>query len=512
LNEGKLTSSDKEDVSIRLRMDVDYAYPSRLKSFIYTALGIKAGRDYLLNSKIIARMVNESKKNVRVHWFFTPTTTPNEELLGLLDETRHEIALHVATNPYKELELLEHASHRPINYYTIHGTERLLGKLIWRRKPSEARATIPTDFPLKSFHGFPTLGIDRLCFDNPPEKVLQLMERGVQRGEVLHFHPEWLFQRGTINRRGPFYEPLKRFLEVDSDLNTLVVRRKSFFKMAQDIFEHRRDFVPDSSFLRKLSERGMDIFTFIERKWSSQMTVPENSWVKEEDNIGLLAVKNYDEWFAAVGKKTRNMVRKAEKGGVVTKTIEPNETLAEGIWKIYNETPIRQERAFPHYGLPLETVKAILQSEPESTFIGAYLKDELVGFIQLVYGGSTAIVQQILSLQKHSDKAINNALIAEAVKVCGDRKIEWLMYGRIGNHPSLDRFKENNGFAKFVFPRYYVPLTARGHFAVRLGLQRDFKDSLPNALKSPLFPVFNWTSRAKLRVKFWTTNRAKTAG
>ena len=30
------------------------------------------------------------------------------------------------------------------------------------------------------------------------------------------------------------------------------------------------------------------------------------------------------------------------------------QTHAEGVWRIYNESPIRQERAFPHYGISLE--------------------------------------------------------------------------------------------------------------------------------------------------------------
>ncbi len=34
---------------------------------------------------------------------------------------------------------------------------------------------------------------------------------------------------------------------------------------------------------------------------------------------------------------------------------KPN-NLVEGIWRIYNETPIRQNRAFPHYGMSLETI------------------------------------------------------------------------------------------------------------------------------------------------------------
>jgi hypothetical protein len=93
------------------------------------------------------------------------------------------------------------------------------------------------------------------------------------------------------------------------------------------------------------------------------------------------------------------------------------------------------------------------------------------------------------------------------VEVCEAKKTEWLMYGRIGGHPSLDIFKENNGFSKFVFPRYYVALTGKGKAATLLGLHRDLKDSLPDAIKSPLFPVFNWVSRSKQRFRLWLDSR-----
>ena len=71
---------------IKLRIDVDYPYPSRLKSFLYTALNIRTSKDYLKNAKIIARMINESPKEVKAYWFFTPKTVPDRELLDMLDK------------------------------------------------------------------------------------------------------------------------------------------------------------------------------------------------------------------------------------------------------------------------------------------------------------------------------------------------------------------------------------------------------------------------------------------
>jgi hypothetical protein len=207
--------SDKSDVTIKIRMDVDYAYPSRLKSFLYTALGVKGGRSYLKNSKIIAQMVNESKKKVHAYWFFTPTTLPDEEMLALMHNDKHEAALHVARDPYGELARLEKATNQKVKYYTVHGTERLLGRVIWRRKLSQSRVPIPEGFQLKNFWDFPTFALDREAYSRPTAETLKLAEQSVAEGKVLHAHPEWLFKSGGGNHRGPYYEVLRTLLGVE---------------------------------------------------------------------------------------------------------------------------------------------------------------------------------------------------------------------------------------------------------------------------------------------------------
>jgi hypothetical protein len=140
-------------------------------------------------------------------------------------------------------------------------------------------------------------------------------------------------------------------------------------------------------------------------------------------------------------------------------------------------------------------------ADKNNSFIGAFLNGELVGFIQLIYGDNIAIISNILSLQQHWDKSLNNALLAKTVEVCISKGQKWLMYGRIGNHPSLDKFKENNGFVKFPITRYYVPITCKGRLAIRLGLHKDLKDALPNSVKYLLIPALNWISRAKVKIK-----------
>jgi hypothetical protein len=156
-------------------------------------------------------MINESPQEVKAYWFFTPMTVPDKELLALLDNERHEVALHIVNNPYAELRNLEQKTGKKINYYTIHGTARLLARVMWRRWRSKA-PRIPENFPLRSFHKFQTTGIDSLCYLHPAEQVKPMAEDAIRKGNVIYFHPIWLFRRGKMNHRGPCYQALKEIL------------------------------------------------------------------------------------------------------------------------------------------------------------------------------------------------------------------------------------------------------------------------------------------------------------
>lgn len=282
---------------------------------------------------------------------------------------------------------------------------------------------------------------------------------------------------------------------------TLVIRRKAFFIIANDSREYLQSILPTEELVEELRGRHVDIFTFLERKWCCPIMEPSKTWTRIEDNIAILRLKSYDEWWKSIGKKTRNMIRKAEKVGIRVEVVVANDKLAEGIWKILNETPIRQGRGFPHYGVSLDVAKRNLTPFPNSTHIGAYFLNELVGFAYLVHGDRLTAISQLLSLQRHRDKAVNNVLMAKTVEFCSNNHIEWVMYGRMGNHPTLDSFKESNGFTKLLLTRYFLPLTPKGKLAMKLKLNRELKDSLPPSVKKALFPLYNWVSRTRARVK-----------
>ena len=214
---------------------MDYPYPSRAKSFLYIALGIKSrkSKDYLKNARIIAKMINESPNQVMAYWFFTSYTIPDKKMLDLLNPERHEVALHVANKPFEEWKALENKTNRTVKYYSIHGTSRLLAQLLWRRKIGETQAKIPSDFPLTSFHNFTTMSLDTERYRLGLDEVVKLAEEWIDHDVVLSLHPEWLFKESQKNSRGPYYDVLKTILKVDQELERLSVRRKSFFKIQQ---------------------------------------------------------------------------------------------------------------------------------------------------------------------------------------------------------------------------------------------------------------------------------------
>jgi hypothetical protein len=240
--------------------------------------------------------------------------------------------------------------------------------------------------------------------------------------------------------------------------------------------------------LRKSNTR-IDLFTFMQKLPESS---PKYSYPMEWDNLAVLSISTFEQWWTErLGFKARNKAKQAEKKKVIIKEVPFDDNLARGIWEIYNETPVRQGRPFPHFGKSIETVRAMSATFLDSSvFIGAYLGDELIGFIKLTMDDSRtqAGILHIVSMIKHRDKAPTNALVAQAVRSCADRKIPYLVYSNFAygkkQTSSLSDFKERNGFERVNLPRYFVPLTPLGWVTLKLGLHRQFADYLPEAVLS----------------------------
>jgi hypothetical protein len=249
-----------------------------------------------------------------------------------------------------------------------------------------------------------------------------------------------------------------------------------------------------------------DLFTFLQKL---PETSPQHSYPFELDNLAVLPISTFDHWWTRqVDTKTRNMVRRAEKKGASVREVTFDADLVRGIWEIYNESPVRQGKPFPHYGKDLETVwKMSATFLDSSIFIGAFLGEQLIGFVKLTVdeSQSQAGVMHILSLIQHRDKAPTNALIAEAVKSCAKRGIPNLVYANFAYgkkaQSSLSDFKKNNGFQRVDLPRYFVPLNRWGALAFRLGLHRRFSEHVPEPVAATLRELRNRWYQHKFQLK-----------
>jgi hypothetical protein len=253
-----------------------------------------------------------------------------------------------------------------------------------------------------------------------------------------------------------------------------------------DKYESITDPASTIEILRGAAAR-IDLFTFMQ---VLPHTTPAYSYPMEWDNLAALPVSTFDHWYSKqIGFKVRNKVKKAVKNGVITRELPFDDDLVRGVSEIYNECPVRQGRLFWNYGKDLATVRREAGTFMErSVFIGAFFEDRMIGFAKLVsdQDGGQAGLMHIVSMIKHRDKAPSNALISQAVRSCADRHIPELVYSNFsyGNkkRDTLSDFKEGNGFVRKDVPRYFVPLTAVGHLALRMGLHRGLTDHLPESV------------------------------
>jgi hypothetical protein len=287
------------------------------------------------------------------------------------------------------------------------------------------------------------------------------------------------------------------------DGRTVVVTGKWLKRAAirdQDFIEG--ELVRDpATFLRALkqSNLGADFFTFFQRP--PDVPLPYN-FHTDWDNYAAVPITTFQEWWEKLPQETRKNVRRSAKRGVTVKVVPFDDELALGIYKLCNETPVRQGKPFWHFGKDFETIKREHSTYPErSEFIGAFVGSELIGFIKLVHVDHIAHILHILAANAHYDKRPINALIAKAVEICQQRGSEYFVYGQYtyGNktQSSLVELKRRNGFEQVDFPRYYVPLTWKGRIAVTLRLYRGAVGLLPAPVLKVAVAARDWLYQRK---------------
>jgi hypothetical protein len=255
-------------------------------------------------------------------------------------------------------------------------------------------------------------------------------------------------------------------------------------RLEDEWYEDVRDpeFVIDV--LMNSAEFKPDIFTLWQRVPNVE---PQYQYHTEWESIAALPVQSYDHWFnKQISSRLRSQLRKATKEGLNVREAAYDDEFVRGMTDIFNESPIRQGRRFWHYGKDFETVKQQFSRYLfREEMIGAYYGGEMIGFIMLGNAGNYGITGQIISKLKYRDKVTNNALIGKAVEVCAKKNLSYLVY-LYWTNDSLAEFKRRCGFQETKVPRYFVPLTRKGKLALKLGLHRGWRATLPDRIKRPL--------------------------
>jgi len=252
----------------------------------------------------------------------------------------------------------------------------------------------------------------------------------------------------------------------------------------EDLVEGNEIVEDPNLFIRQMRQSPLraDILTFPQK---IPNTSPKHAYHFQWDNWAVVPITSYEEWWEKrLPQETRKNVRRATKRGVAVGEAVFDDDFVRGVQGIYNETPIRQGRPFWHFGKDFDTIKRESSTYLDrSQFVGAYFKNEMIGFIKIVYVDRIATLIHILSRNDHQDKRPINAMLAKAVEVCVKKGVSFLVYGKYvydGNENSpLTEFKRRNGFEEIKYPRYFLPLTAKGVVAVHFGLHSGVKSLIP---------------------------------
>lgn len=226
------------------------------------------------------------------------------------------------------------------------------------------------------------------------------------------------------------------------------------------------------------------IFTFFQRPPNTE---PKFKYHMEPFPNAVIKVEDYDNWWNhAIKKYARQAVKRSRKYGVEVRETKFDDEFVKGVSSIFNESPIRLGKKFPHYNKSLEKVrKEVGTFVDRSVFIGAYCGDELVGYSKIVFEEQFADILNLLAKISHREKCITNALLAKVVEVCCKRRIGYIAYGDFESS-TLGDFKRHNGFCRMDLPRYFIPLNVTGRIAIKLGFHRRLSEWVPNWMLSLL--------------------------
>jgi hypothetical protein len=277
-------------------------------------------------------------------------------------------------------------------------------------------------------------------------------------------------------------------------LDLPIVLKPGFARIASIKDEWRFDIKDPERIVSEIthSDLGASLFTFSQRL---PLTEPLFGHPRKWENLAALPISSYEEWWQTFASQAaRNKIRKARRMGVEVRVVEYDEQLVRGIESIYNESPIRQGKRFAHYKKDFGELWRIHETFLDrATFLGAFFRNELIGFVKLVDAGPFIRTMGLISKIAHSAAAPNSALIDAAVALSCQKRTKFLVYGEFDwgkrGGSGLTEFKKGIGFQKVMLPRYYIPLTRVGKLILATGLENGVIEKLPKPVVRSLLEV-----------------------
>ena len=132
----------------------------------------------------------------------------------------------------------------------------------------------------------------------------------------------------------------------------------------------------------------------IKRSTADRLALPRNAVLIQKPLAMLRIPSSHEEYLKAVGAKTRNMVRKAEKQGYTFREFDWNEHMSD-IFVINNSKEVRS--AGPMHGWYIKSVQPRYHSEEELRYWkyhGLFKEDQLCAYLNLIICGNFAFFKK----------------------------------------------------------------------------------------------------------------------
>lgn len=157
------------------------------------------------------------------------------------------------------------------------------------------------------------------------------------------------------------------------------------------------------------------------------------------------------EYLQVIGPKSRNMLKKAERAGILCRLFNWNDHLDE-IFEINTSSEIRQGRKMTkNYRKYPRRVTIGQDSNFDIAHIGAFVSQGLVAYAELYSYGNFSMVNRILGHKEFLKFGVMNALIMACVEYCIDHHVDYLNYLMMQDkdQDSLSAFKYRVGFRQY---------------------------------------------------------------